>query len=79
MTLAFLAAGAVAFVLGLAVGLRNWRWSVYALILYIPVSGIAIIAAHGHRFERAEAVLAKDFLFVLPAYLGFLVSYLRGR
>ncbi len=79
MTVAFVAAGAVAFVLGLAVGLRNWRWSVYGLILYIPVSGIAIVAAHGDRFERAEAVLAKDFLFVLPAYLGFLVSYLRGR
>jgi hypothetical protein len=63
---------------GVAVGLHDWRLSLYGLLAYLPVSGVAII------FEvpnRAVAVLAKDLLFVIPAYLGALawVTARRGR
>lgn len=68
-----LAVAALVFAGALAVGLKNWRWSIYGLLCYLPVSGIAILAADGtSRGERAVAVLAKDFVFVIPAYAGFL-------
>lgn len=50
-------------------GALNWRWSVYALVLYIPVSGLPIIALYPHT---QVPVLAKDFLFVIPCYVGFI-------
>jgi hypothetical protein len=49
-------------------GALNWRWSVYGLLLYLPVSGIPIIALYPHT---QAGVLAKDFLFVIPCYIGF--------
>ena len=70
---------AVLLAAALAVGIVNWRWSLYALLCYLPVSGIAILAAYGEREERAAAVLAKDFLFVIPAYVGFAVWAIRTR
>ena len=53
--------------------LQSWRWPLYGLLAYLPVSGLAIIAFYGDRSERAAAVLLKDFAFVIPAYVGFLV------
>lgn len=79
MTFALFAGSAVVFAAALAVGLRSWRLALIGLLIYIPVSGIAIDAAYGHRAERAVAVLAKDFLFVVPAYAGFLVWAGRRR
>jgi O-Antigen ligase len=70
---------AALFAAALAVGVYNWRWSILGLILYLPISGIAIDAAYGHRVERAVAVTGKDFLFVLPAYAGFAVWAWRRR
>ena len=70
---------AVLVAAALAVGVVNWRWSLYGLLCYLPVSGIAILAAHGEGEERAGAVLAKDFLFVIPAYVGFAVWAIRSR
>jgi hypothetical protein len=64
---------------GLVIGLRNWRWSVYGLLCYLPVAGIAVLIAYPGRNERAVAVLAKDFLFVIPAYLGFLWYFVSRR
>ncbi len=49
----------------------RWRWPVYALLVYLPVSGIAILAAYPGRTDRAIAILAKDFVFVIPAYALF--------
>ena len=69
----------VLFAGALTVGIVNWRWSLYGLLCYLPVSGIAILAAYGEREERAAAVLAKDFLFVIPAYVGFAVWAIRSR
>ena len=72
-------AAAVLGAVALAVGIVNWRWSLYGLLCYLPVSGIAILAAYGDREEHAAAVLAKDFLFVIPAYVGFAVWAIRSR
>jgi hypothetical protein len=58
------------------VGLFNWRRSVYGLLVYLPFSGIPILASYP---RTAVAVLAKDVLFVIPAYLGFLVSRLTDQ
>jgi len=49
----------------------RWRWPLYALLVYLPFSGIAILAAYPGRTDRAVAILAKDFVFVIPAYLLF--------
>jgi O-antigen ligase len=53
---------------GLAVGLTSWRWSIWGLLVFMPFSGILIFATYP---STAPAVLAKDVLFVLPAYAGF--------
>jgi hypothetical protein len=72
------ASGAWARVLGLlavssavVIGIRNWRWSIYGLLLYLPISGIpSILTYPGTQL----AVVAKDVLFVVPAYLGFAIA-----
>jgi hypothetical protein len=79
VTYALLAGSFAVFLGALAVGIKNWRLAVVGLVIYIPISGIAIDAAYGHRVERAVAVLAKDFLFVVPAYVGFLLWAWRRR
>jgi hypothetical protein len=55
----------------LAAGLRSWRRSVLWLLAYLPLSGIPIVATYPNT---QLAVLAKDFLFVIPAYVGFVVT-----
>ncbi len=64
-----IAAALLAVAIAIALGLRSWRWSVYALLLYIPVSGVPIILSYPNT---QLAVLLKDILFIIPAYLGFL-------
>lgn len=49
--------------------IRNWRTAVYGLLVYLPVSGIPTILTYP---DNGNAVLLKDFLFVVPAYVGFL-------
>jgi hypothetical protein len=68
--------GAAVLAVAFAVGLLNWRWAVYGLVLYIPVSGIPILAMYPHT---KVAVLAKDFLFVLPCYAGFAAEAILRR
>lgn len=60
----------------IALGLRSWRWSIYALLAYLPVSGIPVLALYP---DTRAAVLAKDVLFVMPAYIGFVVNHLANR
>jgi hypothetical protein len=50
---------------------RRWRWPIYGLLVYLPVSGVAVLAAYPGRIDRAVAILAKDFVFVIPAYVLF--------
>jgi hypothetical protein len=57
----------------------RWRWPIYALLVYLPVSGVAVLAAYPGRTERAVAILAKDFVFVIPAYILFLGYFLLRR
>jgi hypothetical protein len=57
-------------------GILNWRWSVVGLVLYLPVSGIPILALYPHT---QGPVLAKDFLFVIPCYIGFLSEAIFRR
>jgi hypothetical protein len=61
--------GLAGLVAGFAVGLTSWRRSVYWLLAYLPFSGIAIVLLYP---RTAPAILAKDFVFVIPAYIGFL-------
>jgi O-Antigen ligase len=57
----------------------RWRWALYALLVYLPVSGVAVLAAYPGRTERAAAILGKDFVFVIPAYVLFLGYFLVRR
>jgi O-antigen ligase len=65
-------------VLGLAtlIGLRSWRLSVILALVYLPIEGIFWVALYPHT---APAALAKDFLFVIPAYIGFFYSYMKSK
>ena len=67
---------AVLGVAALLVGLVNWRWSVYGLLLFIPVSGVPIILTYPNT---QLTVLLKDILFVIPAYVGFIMGRRRQR
>jgi hypothetical protein len=66
----------VVSVAAVALGLRNWRWSALALLVFLPYSGLLIIAAYP---QTGQATLVKDVLFVIPAYLGFGAAYLLRR
>ncbi|WP_026911216.1 hypothetical protein [Patulibacter minatonensis] len=58
-------------------GIRDWRRSFVGLLVFLPYSGIFIIAAYP---ATGPATLLKDLLFVLPLYVGFLgVHVLKGR
>ncbi len=61
---------------GFLLGLADWRASVYALLAYLPFSGIPTVVMYP---RTAPALLAKDFLFVVPAYAGFLVRHVSAR
>jgi hypothetical protein len=63
------ALGLTVFVGAVVLAVCNWRWAIVGLLAYMPFSGLPIIALYPHT---TVPVLVKDFLFVLPAYLGFL-------
>ena len=56
--------------------LQSWRLSVYLALAYLPVEGILWVAVYPHT---APAALAKDFLFVIPAYIGFFYWSMKSR
>lgn len=56
---------------GLLLAVYDWRWSVCGLLLYIPFSGLSVIAFYPND---QLAVLVKDLLFVLPAYTAFILN-----
>lgn len=57
-------------ILCLVIGLCNWRWSVYGLLIYLPFAGIPILA----MYPSKTPLLYKDLFFVVPAYLGFVAT-----
>lgn len=69
-----LALAVVAAAIGLA--LQDWRRSITWLLLYLPVSGLLPLLLYP---DTGPGVLLKDVLFLVPAYLAFLVAVLRGR
>jgi len=66
--------GLVASLLAIVVlsAFMNWRLAIICLLLFIPFAGLV-----ASWIPHPAAVLAKDLVFVLPAYLSFLV--LEGR
>jgi hypothetical protein len=66
--------GLVAVSAALAVGIYNWRVSVYGLLLYLPFSGLPSILTYPNT---QGAVLLKDVFFVIPAYIGFALTARR--
>jgi len=58
--------------------LKQWRWGIYGLIAYMPFSGLPGILFYS-SIGSGRASLIKDFLFVIPAYLGFTFWYLKNR
>jgi hypothetical protein len=61
---------------GLLFGLADWRRSIYGLLIYLPFSGIPIVLLYPHVIP---ALLAKDLLFIIPAYVGFLAKQIANR
>lgn len=57
-------------------GVRDWRRSLLGLLGFLPYSGVLIIASYP---ATGPATLVKDFLFVIPAYVGFAAAFLFGR
>jgi len=59
----------------LATILVRWERGVYGLLLYLPISGAVTLSLLPWNGAPAlNPVLLKDWLFVLPAYLGFFAA-----
>jgi hypothetical protein len=70
-------AGGLAILAGaLVAGVHDWRRSVYGLLLFLPFSGLPYIVLYP---EVRLALILKDLVFVVPAYLGFAASQLVQR
>jgi hypothetical protein len=67
---------AVAAFTAVGAAVVSWRHSLLGLLVYLPVSGLLIVALYP---DTAPGVLAKDVLFVIPAYVGFAVHWLAQR
>jgi hypothetical protein len=60
----------------LVIGVLRWQWLIYGLLAYIPFLGIPSILLYPNT---ETAVLLKDFAFILPAYLGFVIHHVFAR
>ena len=69
---------AAVLVLGVAtlIGVQSWRLAVFLALAYLPVEGLLWVALYPHT---APAALAKDFLFVIPAYIGFFYWCMKSK
>jgi hypothetical protein len=54
--------------------LSNWKAGIYGLIGYLPFAGIPTILLYP---APTITLLVKDFLFVIPTYLSFIIWYAR--
>ena len=71
------AAAVLVVCVALLMGILDWRRSILGLLAYFPVSGVLSIALYPHT---APGALAKDVLFVIPAYVGYgLQKYTERR
>ena len=69
-------AAALAVGVATVIGLQSWRLSVFLVLVYLPVEGLLWVALYPHT---APAALAKDFLFVIPAYIGFFYWRMKSK
>ncbi len=69
---------AAVLVLGVTtvIGLQSWRLAVVLALVYLPVEGVLWVALYP---RTAPAALAKDFLFVIPAYVGFFYWCMKSK
>src|SRR6185312_2942016 len=69
---------AAVVILGVAtlIGVQSWRLAVVLALVYLPVQGLLWVALYPHT---APAALAKDFLFVIPAYVGFFYWCIKSK
>ncbi len=70
------AAAVIVVAMALIAGLLDWRRSLYGLLLYFTVDGLISIALYPNTGPGA---LAKDALFVIPAYCGYAMARLGDR
>lgn len=62
--------GALTLVLLYGSIMKHWKWGIYGLVVYMPFSGLPGILLYS-SIGSGWASLLKDFLFVIPAYLGY--------
>lgn len=70
------AAALLVLVVATVIGVQSWRLAVFLALAYLPVEGVLWVALYPHT---APAALAKDFLFVIPAYIGFFYSCTKSK
>jgi hypothetical protein len=66
----FVLVGVLGLVPFFLTGLKRWQWGIYALIYYMPFSGLPGILLNPYVSSGATTLI-KDFVFAIPAYLGF--------
>jgi len=60
--------------------LARWQRGVYGLLGYLPFAGVVTLALYPWEGPAVfNPVLCKDWLFVVPAYLGFLAAMVLRR
>ncbi len=60
--------------------LVRWQRGLYALLVYTPVAGIVTLSLSPWQgWPLLHPVLYKDWLFVLPSYLGYVTSLVFRR
>jgi hypothetical protein len=66
----------IGLITGFVLGIVDWRRSIYGLLAYLPFSGVASVLLYP---RVAPAVLVKDLLFIIPAYVGCLVRHISTK
>ena len=60
--------------------LARWQRGVYGLLIYLPFAGLVTLALYPWNGPTLlNPLLYKDWLFVLPAYCGFLAAVVMRR
>ncbi|HEX6677360.1 MAG TPA: hypothetical protein VF486_20320 [Actinomycetes bacterium] len=70
------AAALVVLAGAMVVGIHDWRRTVYGLLLFLPFSGIPYVLLYP---DVRPALVLKDAVFVVPAYVGFLAGRAQRR
>ncbi len=70
-----LGAATVALLYSLEIPGRGWRGAFIGLLLYVPFAGVVTLVL----YPWTPALVLKDVLFVLPAYIGFLAWAVTHR